>query len=146
LGQATGGALRSQAVSNRFPSVFRRGLAFLALAMAAASCTGTTVVKDYGPEAKQNFVQACHVDTLIEDHQIVTTTLAPRSTCECIYTAMKDEFQLSWDDLSDYEAAVADAPAGDPPPMPVKLQKSITKCTTAGPSAPKATTTTEEPG
>jgi len=146
LGRATGGALRSLAVSSRFPSVLRHGLAVFAMAMVAASCTGTTVVKDYGKEAKANFVQACHMDTRIVDHEIVKRELAPINTCRCIYTSMKDEFKLPWDDLSDYEAAVANASPGEAPEMPAQLRKAIAKCTTAGPSAPSVTTTTGEPG
>ena len=146
LGQETGGALRSLAVPTRFPLALRRVLVLVTVAVVAASCTGTTVVKEYGPEAKQNFVNACEQDISVVNHEIVREKLAPRPTCVCIYTAMKDEFRLPGEDLADYEKEVAAASDGEPPEMPQQMVKAIDKCTTTGPSVPSVTTTTEEPG
>jgi hypothetical protein len=130
-------------VLNRFPSAARRVLVLAAVAVTAASCTGATIVKDYGPEAKQNFVNACEQDISVVNHEIEREKLAPRPTCVCVYTAMKDEFRLPWDDLAEYEKEVAAAPDGEAPEMPPQLRKAVAKCTTAGPSVPAATTTTE---
>jgi hypothetical protein len=144
LGHARDRALPSQPVPNRFPSALRRGLVLVAVALTAGACTGSTIVKDYGPEAKANFVDGCSVDRSIQDGQLVEDKLAPRSTCACIYEAIYKTYRLPWEDLAAYEQAVADADPGDPPDMPAQMTKAIRKCTTSGPSAP-TTTTSEKP-
>jgi hypothetical protein len=130
-------------VPTPFPLTARRVAAGLALVLAAAGCTGRTVVKDYGKDARSNFVEACTRSVSVGGGTTSTTMLAPKSTCECVYHAIDKVYRLPFSDLTAYEAKVDAYKEGDEPPkMPAKLEKAIEKCTTAGPSVP--TTTTEK--
>ena len=66
-------------------------------------------MKNYGPDAKANFVDGCTTDRKVVDKQVIEHELASRSTCVCIYESMRTEFRLPWDDLATYEQKVADA-------------------------------------
>jgi hypothetical protein len=130
-------------VPTPFPLTIRRVAAGLALVLVVAGCTGRTVVKDYGADARRNFVEACTSSVAVGGGTTSTTLLAPKSTCECVYHAIDKEYRLPFGDLTAYEAKVDAYKEGDEPPkMPAKLEKAIEKCTTAGPSVP--TTTTEK--
>jgi hypothetical protein len=117
-----------------------------ALAIVMAGCTGTTVVKDYGPDAKRNFVDGCTTNRSVRDGKVIETKLAPKSTCECVYDTIDKVYRLDFGDLTDYEAKVDAYKAGNPEPkMPDKLRKAIDKCTTSGPAVPTTTTTSVKP-
>jgi hypothetical protein len=123
-------------VPSRLPSAVRRALGLIAVLLAAAGCTGVTRVTDYGPDAKANFVDGCTTERSVQKGRVVEEPLASRSTCTCVYNSIHTEYRLAWDDLAKYEQAVADAKPGEPPEMPAKLRKAITKCTSAGPEVP----------
>ena len=100
---------------------------------------------DYGADAKRNFVEGCTTSNTIQDGKVVSSTIAPKSDCECVYEKIHKTYRLSWDDLVAYEEQVADAKAGEAPEPPEKLKKAVADClgTATGPTAP--TTTTTEP-
>jgi hypothetical protein len=122
-------------------------LCVVVIALAASSCA-SDVVKDYGDQAKLNFVGACTQERSIKGSTLTVTSLAPKSTCTCIYNYIaSSKHQLDFGDLTDYEAKVSDASAGDAnaPKPPAKLTKAITVCTPKSgptPSKTKSTTTT----
>jgi hypothetical protein len=127
-------------VPTPFPLTARRVAAGLALVVAAAGCTGRTVVKDYGADARRNFVDACTKSVLVGGGTTSTTMLAPKSKCECVYHAIDKVYRLPFSDLTAYEAEVDGYKEGDEPPkMPAKLAKAIDSCTRTGPSVPSTT-------
>jgi hypothetical protein len=116
------------------------------MVLAVAGCSND-VVKDYGDQAKINFVTGCTTERSISGSKLTVTQLAPKSTCTCIYNYIaSSKHQLAFGDLTDYEAKVADASAGDQPAAPAKLTKAIKHCSPkTGPvpsSSSSATTTT----
>lgn len=109
----------------------------VAAAFAMAGCTGQVVVRDYGKDAKANFVGSCTENLRIENEKRVTETLAPESFCTCVYEAIDentDKHHLPWDDLTDYEGKVEKAKAGKVPDPPEQLQAAIESCRKQGPS------------
>ena len=108
-------------------------LLVISAALVAGGCT-STVVKEYGPEARANFVNACTEDVINGARGTFTTAkLARPDYCLCVYTAMKDKYKLSFSELMDYEKEVASAKDGQEPTPPPKLTKSMESCTVAGP-------------
>lgn len=112
--------------------------------MLLVGCTGEQRLTEYNDTVRKNFIDGCTTLRKVRDGAVVTTTLAPRSDCECIYRKMKDTYKLSAEDLAAYEAKVADAKAGEAPEPPAKLKQAISDClgTTSGPAVPETDTTT----
>jgi len=109
----------------------------VAAALVMAGCTGQVVVRDYGKDAKANFVGSCTENLRIENEKRVTETLAPKSFCTCVYEAIDentDKHHVPWDDLTDYERKVEKAKAGKVPDPPEQLQAAIDSCRKQGPS------------
>lgn len=121
-----------------FRKPFRRSAALAVVTVVALTgCTGQVVVRDYGKDAKANFVGSCMENLRIEDNKRVTETLAPRSYCTCVYEAIDentDKHHVPWDDLTDYEGKVEKAKAGKVPDPPEQLQAAINSCRKQGPS------------
>ena len=108
-------------------------LLVISAVLVTGGCTSTAVT-EYGVPARLNFVNACTEDVINGARGTFTTTsLAPKSYCECVYTAMKDKYKLSFSELTDYEKKVASAKDGQEPTPPPKLTKSMESCTVAGP-------------
>lgn len=103
------------------------------LALIVSACGGITNVSDYGDDLKANFVRECETETFAENTTTSIDVLSDTSTCECIYTEMKDRFSLSFDDLKAYEDELADATEGDVPTPPEEITKAIAFCTAEGP-------------
>jgi hypothetical protein len=126
----------------------------VAIATVAATGCGADVVKDYGAEAKANFVDGCTTERKVVDGKLIVTKIAGTDAsdqaiqtkrCTCIYDYISNKkHQLSFDDLTAYETKVNDASAGNPPKPPALLTKAIKACPeeTTGPTVPKSTTTT----
>ena len=75
-----------------FRKPFRRSAALAVVTVVALTgCTGQVVVRDYGKDAKANFVGSCMENLRIEDNKRVTETLAPRSYCTCVYEAIDEK-------------------------------------------------------
>jgi hypothetical protein len=124
-------------------------LIVVAIGLAASGCA-SDVVKDYGDQAKLNFVGACTAERSVKDGTVTVTSLAPKSTCTCIYNYIASpKHQLDFGDLTTYEAKVTDASPGSLPKPPAKLTKAISVCTpvsgptpTTKPKSSSSTTTT----
>ena len=110
-------------------------LALATTALLTAGCTANKPVTDYGQPAHDNFVSACQLTTSASRGTTTTQKLAPQTYCDCVYTAMKDKYKLSFDEVMAYEKEVAAAKPGEMPTPPVKLTKSMESCqNVAGPS------------
>lgn len=123
---------------NASPSVTRRRyLPAVALALVLATVTGcysNPDPTDWGAAAKKNFVEGCTTEVAAEGGTTTTSVIQDKSTCECIYDKMVDEYNLSWEDMKDYESKQAGAKAGDEPPTPPSaLTKAIDACRPEGP-------------
>lgn len=106
----------------------------LALSLAATACYSNPDPREWGAAAKKNFVQGCSSDLSASGGTTTSIAVAPSKTCECIYKAMVNDYNLSWSDMKDYEAKQADAKAGDKPPTPPKaLTSAINDCKPKGP-------------
>lgn len=133
--------LVSPLLPNRPSRSSRRGLAGIGvLAISATALTGCYTPPDpteWGEAAKKNFVEACTTIVDVGDNTTTTTPLADRATCECIYDAMVEDYNLTWDDMKEYEKKVAETGEGDPRPTPPsELTKAVDRCESKGPDAP----------
>lgn len=108
-----------------------------ALALAAttlAGCYTPPDPKEWGAEAEKNFVEACSRIVKAADGTTTTIALASSETCECIYDAMVNKFNLKWDDMKDYESKLASTNEGDArPTAPAALTKAEAECESTGP-------------
>jgi hypothetical protein len=119
--------------------LIRRALILLGVALVLAGC-GNDVVKDYGAEAKANFVGACTTERSIKGTTLTTTPLAQKSTCTCVYNYIaSSKHQLAFGDLTDYEAKVSDASDGDLPKPPAKLTTALRVCVPKSGPTPSTT-------
>jgi len=120
-------------------------LVVVVIGLAASGCA-SDVVKDYGDQAKLNFVGGCTAERSVKNGKVTVTSLAPKSTCTCIYNYLASpKHQLDFSDLTAYESKVADASAGNLPTPPAKLTKAMSVCQpTSGPtpSTSKSSSTT----
>ena len=119
-----------------------------ALAIAAttlASCYTPPDPKEWGAEAEKNFVEACSRIVQAADGTTTTIALASSETCECIYDAMVNTYNLKWDDMKDYESKLASTKDDDDRPTPpAALTKAEAECESTGPRVGSGSDSDEE--
>lgn len=115
----------------------RRAAGFGALAAAAilvSGCYRAPVASDYDDLGREYFVDGCSEIVTVGDDAVTREDLAAKDDCICVFNALKNDNNLPWDALVEYEEKIAAADEGDPRPEPPKaLVSAIEKCTTTGP-------------
>ena len=129
-----------------FPRNVRLVLTSALVGILAAGCGFQQQPGSYDdPKARENFVNACTVDTEVIDDARVESPLASNNDCECVFDQIAQTLPFS--ELEEYEKSVEEDPVPDPP---AALTAAIVECTQLGPQAPSgepsgSTTTTAQP-
>lgn len=116
-------------------STLQRAGLVAAMTVLVAGCYQNPDPTAWGPVAKANFVRACSTEVVARGGTTTSIAIATPTNCRCVYAAMVQKYNLSWDAMKAYESRQASAKAGAPPPTPPKaLSKAIADCREQGPA------------